>query len=450
MSRRLPLATHGIYQISPRLPVGPYKPLTGSGLAAFLAENTGLADATMVADFKRWAFGVARQGEPLQAVPFNQLCDFSAGGERTYFDPNGDLQTAAAGVPRQDHEPATGETIGILLEKARTKILTHSDDLTAGDWVAPGTTISEDTGGYLLIEDTSNGVHMARSPVVSCVSGTTYTAYAVVEANGRDQFDIHIAPISPPAFGRFTLTGAGSVELGSDAETARIKSLGGGVYFCEVTATATSDADGRVSLRLFDGSSSSYAGDGSSGIKVYYVGLEAGNVATSHLPVAGTPLTRAAETLTLKQVGTWVRESAGTLIVRSRSRTKRPASVVGLAQLSDASGSGLIRLSSADDSDDYEAQIVSDAGATVFDDGVTEANSGSDLVTMTTSAIAWDSTGAIVAANGHANSEDTSVTLPTGLDEAVLGDGSEAFLWIEWAAFISRKLSSSELQSITA
>lgn len=48
----------------------------------------------------------------------------------TYFDSNGTLQTAAANIPRFDHNPVTLESLGLLTEESRTNLLLNSETLS--------------------------------------------------------------------------------------------------------------------------------------------------------------------------------------------------------------------------------------------------------------------------------------------------------------------------------
>ena len=65
-------------------------------------------------------------------VSGNNLITFSRADATTcatYVDSNGVIQTAAANVPRFDHDPVTGESLGLLIEESRTNLVTHSEQL---------------------------------------------------------------------------------------------------------------------------------------------------------------------------------------------------------------------------------------------------------------------------------------------------------------------------------
>ena len=52
----------------------------------------------------------------------------------TYVDEDGLIKTASADEARFDHDPATGESLGLLIEESRTNKLLHSEDFTAAGW----------------------------------------------------------------------------------------------------------------------------------------------------------------------------------------------------------------------------------------------------------------------------------------------------------------------------
>jgi hypothetical protein len=52
----------------------------------------------------------------------------------TYVDARGIVRTAANDEPRFDHDPATGESLGLLIEESRVNYVENSIDFNAGDW----------------------------------------------------------------------------------------------------------------------------------------------------------------------------------------------------------------------------------------------------------------------------------------------------------------------------
>ena len=67
------------------------------------------------------------------AEAFSDIFTFTRSTTGTYFDANGVMQTAAINTPRFDHNPLTGEKLGLLIEEQRTNLVFRSGDI-AGYW----------------------------------------------------------------------------------------------------------------------------------------------------------------------------------------------------------------------------------------------------------------------------------------------------------------------------
>lgn len=52
---------------------------------------------------------------------------FTRGSTGTYFGPDGLMKTAGVNEPRFDHDPVTGQSLGLLIEESRTNLYTRSD-----------------------------------------------------------------------------------------------------------------------------------------------------------------------------------------------------------------------------------------------------------------------------------------------------------------------------------
>jgi hypothetical protein len=64
------------------------------------------------------------------AVTGASLVTFTRASSATYIDSAGTLQTAATDVPRFDHNPTTGESLGLLVEEQRTNLLLNTATLS--------------------------------------------------------------------------------------------------------------------------------------------------------------------------------------------------------------------------------------------------------------------------------------------------------------------------------
>jgi hypothetical protein len=93
--------------------------------------------------------------------------------------------------------------------------------------------------------------------------------------------------------------------------------VGNGWYRCSLSAASTATATGYFDLFLHNGSSGNYTGDGTSGIYIWGVQLEAGAFATSYIPTVAAQVTRNADaaSMTGSNFTSWFNNAEGTIYV---------------------------------------------------------------------------------------------------------------------------------------
>jgi hypothetical protein len=228
---------------------------------------------------------------------------FTRGGIGTYTGYDGLIKSAASNEARFDHNPITGESLGLLIEEQRTNLLTYSENFDNAIWtkgnstiipnaaIAPDGTLTADK----YVESTANGAH-STVYVFNAVSGNTYTASYYIKSGERTEAIIGFDPslgFSTYQYGRFNLvTGVATTFLGSP--TLSITAVGNGWYRCSVTATATgTGSNAQVSIQIHNGATNIYTGDGTSGLYIWGAQLEEGAFATSYIPSADSFTSRA-------------------------------------------------------------------------------------------------------------------------------------------------------------
>jgi prepilin-type N-terminal cleavage/methylation domain-containing protein len=90
----------------------------------------------------------AKNKSLIDSVSGNNLITFTRNSPATYVGEDGLIKTAAVNEPRFDHNPVTGESLGLLVEGARTNLAINSESFTGtsggtGLWV-PNSIISPD------------------------------------------------------------------------------------------------------------------------------------------------------------------------------------------------------------------------------------------------------------------------------------------------------------------
>ena len=230
-----------------------------------------------------------------------QLVTIARASSGTYVDSAGVLQTAATDVPRFDHNPLTGESLGLLVEEQRTNLLLQSNAFTThwssvANTLTSASAVSPDgtTNGWRFADTAANNTHNIFQTIAWTAVATTFTVYA--------KYDTHrwigarIGNTGNQFFGSWDLQNGvvGSFTAGA---TIGMQAVGNGWYRLTLTATLTSAGSANVLLYLNNADSASaitYAGTGT-GSYIYGAQLEAGATASSYIPTTTAAATRNAD-----------------------------------------------------------------------------------------------------------------------------------------------------------
>jgi hypothetical protein len=385
----------------------------------------------------------------------------------TYFDAGGVLRTAAANVPRFDHDPATGASRGLLIEEARTNLFQRSAEFDNAYWgkneasVTANAETSPDgtSSGDKLIESANNDVHWVRSALFSATSETrSLSVFAKKGERNRLAVAIWNGSTSTRSANALFDLNAGTVlytySAGSwTSVSSSITPVGNGWYRCVVTATGdgtngyygylTVGNDTQSAATASTGTTA-YTGDGTSGLFIWGAQLEAGAFATSYIPTTSAAATRSADSAVVTPISSFYNQAEGTLFAEWNT----PVGNIGIVAISDNSAlnrfailnttstlvpNGNVRV-------DNVAQCSISVGA---------AATASDILKFVLAAKADDFQ---AARGGVLGTADTSGTLPT-LTHLRLGTaGSSSNMLnghIRKIAYWPRRLSNGLLQQLT-
>lgn len=142
---------------------------------------------------------------------------FTRATTATYFDASGVMQTAASGAARFDHDPVTGESLGLLIEEARTNLVLNSATLVTQD---------------VTVTAVAHTLSFWGTGTVT-LSGVS-TAGPLVGTGAADRVDLTFTPTA----GTLTLTVTGSVTL-AQLEAGSFATS----YIPTTAASATRNAD---------------------------------------------------------------------------------------------------------------------------------------------------------------------------------------------------------------
>jgi len=251
----------------------------------------------------------------VDAVSGQQLITFTRASSGTVTDSAGVLQTAATDVPRFDHNPTTGESLGLLVEEQRSNLLLRSEEFD--------TTWTRSTGtGETAIS--TNSIASPSGPVTAdlftAVNSGAATRFTVQSASKAASALIYTYSIYLKAkeitFATFSCddglgngfsggidltTGATSgapVGIGATFSSVAAVPVGNGWYRCSVTGTSSSVPTVRVAVNFATSLTTGFPSvtvNASDGFYLWGAQLEAGAFPTSYIPTTTATVTRSAD-----------------------------------------------------------------------------------------------------------------------------------------------------------
>jgi hypothetical protein len=230
-------------------------------------------------------------------------------------------------APRFDHDPTTGESLGLLMEESRQNLLLQSEDFST-TWtngesseninvaVAPNGTTTADA----LVDTVNNSPHSVSQNVAGCAGSTSYTFSCYMKKGSKDFGSLIFGPNASWETGGgasvfFDLTN-GTISASTSA-TGTIQALPNGWYRCTATATTVA-SPGTVFMRIgssLTGSAQTYEGNGDEAIYLWGAQLEAGSFPTSYIPTTTAEATRAADVASISgsNFSSWFSPTAGVM-----------------------------------------------------------------------------------------------------------------------------------------
>ena len=234
--------------------------------------------------------------------------DFTRATTATRVNSSGLIEEMAINVPRLNYPLIDGVVNGcpsLLLEPQRTNLITYSEDFSQGYWTKNGASV---TSGFLspdgtanafkLVEDSANSEHFIQAQNISIVSDKySFTMFA--KASEITKLRVRGANYFTNIAGAdFDLTSKTATNLSTGID-AKIVEMGNGWFKCTFTSLDNGFVGSNGHFRVYlldDTGSTSYTGDGTSGVYIWGAMLEQGSYPTSYIPTNGSSVTRNAET----------------------------------------------------------------------------------------------------------------------------------------------------------
>jgi hypothetical protein len=315
-------------------------------------------------------------------------------------------------APRFDHNPTTGESLGLLVEEARTNLLLRSEEFDNASWSKANSTVTANavtapdnlsTADKIVVNNGASGFDAVLQGVTITANAVTtlsgffkaaeYTAVRIQNSQGGNGYIAAYnlstgALISQGAIGTGTIVGHG------------IQVFPGGWYRIWVSGTITSGATNAAwRIQISDTSGTAVTGDGTSGIYAWGAQLEAGAFPTSYIPTTTATVTRSADVASDTTRGGNIRS----LFAQFRSPASGTRPVVSLDD--NTANERIEILTSGTD----PKLLVTDGGSAVAD-----LNAGA-VSANTTARIAarFNTDDYAISINGGTSQLDAAGTLPT-------------------------------------
>jgi hypothetical protein len=394
------------------------------------------------------------------------LVTFTRASTGTYIGSDGAIKTATTNEARFDHNPTTGESLGLLVEEARTNLSLRSQELDNAAWTKAASSITANaiaspdgtTTADKLVEDSSTAVHnIIEATAITYTSGVAYSFSFFIKKAERQTVQIlmHPNPFPGTAAQRtaiFNSNTGGFVSVGSAYTNYSVITLPSGWYRVSLTSTADATATGNFTISLCsdDAGTTSYAGDGTSGLYLWGAMLEAGASPTSYIPTTTATATRAADvaSITGTAFSSFYNQTEGTVFADAKVTTVAPAtSLTSVFALSDGTTSNRITVYKRANADTSTRLDVSTSGSSVA-----FINAGTFSVSNLI-AISYCVDDFAISLNGLTPGTDTLGTVPT-VSRLNIGNYADSTLplngTIKRLTYWPTRLANPTLQSITA
>ena len=355
---------------------------------------------------------------------------FTRASGATYFDVNGTLQTASNDAPRFDHDPANGASRGLLIEEARTNLLERSAEFDNAYWTKTRASVTANaiaapdgaTTADKLVENTDNNTHFVHRARTTA-SNETVTFSVFAKAGERSSLLLELSnflnSVTNATFDLTAKTASTPLFAGADYSnlSSSITEIGNGWFRCVLTATkAAVNTVNNPTISLHNGTSSTYTGDGTSGLYIWGAQLEAGAFPTSYIPTTSAAATRSADSAVVTPISGFYNQAEGTLFAEfSRYQT---AAVANFLHFTGTSPNQIVLETNATPPSTLQRFLVeTSAGA--------QANIGfSGVVANTVYRMigAYAANSFQAAQSGTLGTEDTGGALPT-VSQMTIGAG---------------------------
>ena len=385
----------------------------------------------------------------------SSLVTFTRASSGTFVGSNGVLQTATNDVARFDHNPTTGESLGLLVEEARTNVAWPSANYSGANWtktniqVSASTTTAPDGSTCFAYEGSSASSLLKRlrfNFTTTTVGAYTFSIY--LKAGTENSCAITLQDNTGLNGGvvEILLTNGtvavAASNFGVNTGTAvLVQALSNGFYRISLTSTFVAAVTGLQAITGWDTNGSTTT---TGTIFPWGAQLEAGAFPTSYIPTTAAAATRSADvaSITGSAFSGWYRQDEGTVFAEGR-----------------AVNNGVIAVANDGSFNNRKPQLNLGAIGSVDANYVAAGSIVAPFTQVSSVGISnrWATAYAVdnfgFSSNGLAPAQDSSGALPSGINALRLGSFQNGSSYangpIKRLCFWPTRLANSTLQTLT-
>jgi hypothetical protein len=229
---------------------------------------------------------------------------FTRGSTATYVGSDGLIKTAAGGEARFDHDPVTGESLGLLVEESKTNLITYSEEFDNAFWNKPAggsVTANTDTApdGTLTADTYSTSGNQIQTNFIPVTASTNYTGSIYIKKTVGRTYTVGVVLNydGGTPYGILLNTNDGTTVAANYTLPTRVSVQNSGQYW-RFSLTANSGSSVYVRLLVYPNLNSNAAVSAGSQV-LWGAQVEAGSFPTSYIPTSGSTVARAADVANL-------------------------------------------------------------------------------------------------------------------------------------------------------
>ena len=377
---------------------------------------------------------------------------FTRASTGTYVGSDGLIKTATTNEARFDHNPTTGESLGLLVEEARTNVVTWSQDFSQADWTKAASTVVA-----TAVASPIQGVNYQKIEATSANTTVGVTSIAVTAATQQRAVSFFAQALGNISRVLVVIQGIDArinVNLVDGTFTTNAAATGStvsvsGQRFSVSTPTLTLATGVRFFLKRTGETDTTTATTIAIGEGLYLTGaqMEAGAFATSYIPTTTATVTRAADvaSITGSNFSSWYNQTEGTVFgqfLRTASTNTQQGRVFSFSDGTNTNAFEIYQTGASNPA----AQITATTGQAQW------TPSSFTVGTSIKEVLGYKLNNSNASFNGSAETLDTVCNIPT-VTQARIGDRQDGVRslngTIQRLTYWPTRLADTTLQSIT-